>query len=420
VPTLGRMKHKPREAIRSPSIPAHLLFFVFYNIVYFVPLLLVFLWGYSGGGAADAISMDASTMMSVTMIYIVAIAAFFAGNIPYAILRKLKSGATRPSDDVGPAIKLSDKLLIVSVAAVYVVSKIALIPLGVYREYAFTTGEMSGGVWSFSMFCSEAMVLLGILVLFSKARHNVLMFAVIALLNCVNLLHGSRIFFIVTVMGGILYAYLRGYLPWRRILIYGPLAACLMLGLTYFIFLSRTGLSTEGAFSAAKVVSPIVYESLFSQLSLVNLLRRPELWTATGQSLNFFSDIVLNTTPRILLAEKDALLYFSRFDEISPLGAMSGYASGLIYFGYFFPVFYFLIGFVGGWLHARAKTSAWWFIVYVYFTADFLFRIMRDGYLIPIKMLINAFEIIAILIAMRVLFKLARTRVPIAPSVEPR
>ena len=35
-------------------------------------------------------------------------------------------------------------------------------------------------------------------------------------------------------------------------------------------------------------------------------------------------------------------------------------------------------------------------MIYVYFVCDFLFRIMRDGYIIPIKMMVNTIVILAL------------------------
>ena len=45
-----------RIANRLPIAP-HILFCLFYNLVYFVPLLLVYLLGYSEGGADEVLGM---------------------------------------------------------------------------------------------------------------------------------------------------------------------------------------------------------------------------------------------------------------------------------------------------------------------------------------------------------------------------
>jgi hypothetical protein len=58
----------------------------------------------------------------------------------------------------------------------------------------------------------------------------------------------------------------------------------------------------------------------------------------------------------------------------------------------------------------KAKMSSWWLMIYVYFTADFPFRVVRDRYLFPIQMPINALELIAIIPAARFLFNFSRSR----------
>lgn len=405
----------PRET-GTHGVAPHVLFFGFYNILYFLPLLLVFLWGYAGCGAAEAVSMDGPTMVRVTWIYLAGFLGFLAGALLFSLLRAAQRTPITSWNPVGPSLRLSDRLIVALVAAIFLLSKIAIIPLGVYQEYTLT-GELAGsGAWNFSMFCSETLALMSILVLFSRSRHNVRVFLVLGALNGINLLHGTRFLFIITVLAGALYSYTRGYLTLRRALILGPIALASLLVLAYVVFLSRSGASVEGAFSAARLLSPIVFESLFSQLSLVNLLRAPDLWSATGHAFNFVIDVMLNTMPRLVLPEKNGLLFFNRLAGISPLGAMNGYAAGLFYFGLFFPVLYLLLGFLASWLHMKAKTGPWWLILYAYFTADFLFRIMRDGYLIPVKMLINAIQIIGIVLLARLLFQEIRNGLRRAPQ----
>jgi hypothetical protein len=90
-----------------------------------------------------------------------------------------------------------------------------------------------------------------------------------------------------------------------------------------------------------------------------------------------------------------------QFSDLSPLGAFSGYAQGLIYFGVFFPMFYVILGYIASWLQRRASDSELWSVIYVYFVCDFLFRIMRDGYVIPIKMLVDALVIMSCVIWVR-------------------
>ena len=54
------------------------------------------------------------------------------------------------------------------------------------------------------------------------------------------------------------------------------------------------------------------------------------------------------------------MMFMDRFADLSPLGAFSGYAQGLLYFGLAFPVFYFVLGSIAAWLFRRAKDSSFW------------------------------------------------------------
>lgn len=393
-----------KQHLAAPFAP-HLLLFGLYNVVYFVPLFLLFVWDYTNSQTANSLAMDAHTTLAICAVYLAGIAGFVLGGLPLRLLAAGKGVAAMTWTAPLPRLELADKLVIFLLVLVFLASKLALIPLGVYHAYAFSTGEMTGGVWSFSTFCSEAMLLFGIVVLFSRIRHNVRAFLVIAALNGINLLHGTRIFFIVTVLTGVLYACLRGHITVRRALLYGPLAGLAVITLAYVVFLSRSGLSVQSAFSAANLLRPVIDESLLSQLSLVSLVRSPALWDAIGHPFQLLVDAVVNTTPRILLPDKDDLLFFNKYAYLNPVGGMNGYADGLVYFGLFFPLFYFILGFVASWLYAKAKSGGWWLILYAYFTADFLFRIMRDGYLIPMKSLLNGLEWVAIIILTRALFR---------------
>lgn len=388
------------------SLQPHILFFGIYNAIYYVPLLLAFVWGYGEGGVDTFTGFSQQKMIEITYIYMTGLLAFILGaNLTSAL--QVIAPKTSITYEYKPWLKieLSDKLAVFFIVACFLASKIAIIPLGVYRVYAFDSGQMSGGLWSFSTFCSEALLFIAILVLFSNHKRRFLVFSFLSLVNCINLLHGTRIFFISTVLAATIYAYIRGHLPIRRVLIVGPIAFVFLLGITYSIFLARSSISAGGSLTAAKLLSPLVYESVFSQISLVGTLNNSGIWNATGSGIHFGMDALLNAMPRFLVPDKESMLYIDSFNHLSPLGGFSGYAQGLIYFGLFFPVFYFLIGFFASFLYRKAKSNGWWLIIYIYFTADFLFRINRDGYLIPIKGLINCIQIVFILIIWRKLFQ---------------
>jgi hypothetical protein len=351
--------------------------------------------------------MGQATMLRISALYLTGFSAFFLGS---SLRRFLTWCIKGPTNSIwNPKwldVAFGDEIIASGVLVVFLLTKVALIPTGVYSEYAFDANLMDGPVWSFSMFCSETLVLLGILALFSKFRHNVLIFCFISVLNGANLLHGTRIFMISTIMSIIAYAYIRGLLPFRRVLLYGPPAFVGVLCLTYLIYLTRTSSSLSGAISPAKLLSPIMYESMFSQLSLITTVSTPSIWELTGHTSRFVTDLILFVSPRILIPDKDTLLFLRHFDYLSPKGAFNGYAIGLIYLGIFTPAFYFILGVIGDWLYSASRKSAWWFVLYVFYTADFLLHIMRDGYLIPIKMLINTVQWIGVFIAFRWLLKM--------------
>jgi hypothetical protein len=114
-----------------------------------------------------------------------------------------------------------------------------------------------------------------------------------------------------------------------------------------------------------------------------------------------------------MLPGKDQLLFTNQFVDLSPLGAFSGYAQGLIYFGIFFPFLYLVLGIIAGWLQRRASHSQFWSAIYVYFICDFLFRIMRDGYVMPVKMLLDALVIMLVASSLQ----LPQTRLKLTSSL---
>jgi hypothetical protein len=401
-----------RSGITTVPIAPHILFFWIYNFIYYVPLLVIYIWGYSEGNAVKEIALDPDSFSAITILYVEGLIAFSLGSLLASTFQSRFLNAQRNwSSSAQPHLGTAEKLTVLLVAGMFICAKAALVPLGVYSIYAFDTGEMTSGIWSFSMFSAECVLLMSILVLFSGIRYNKSLFLVLSLLNGINLLHGTRIIFIVNVMVIIVYAYLRGSLTLRKMVIFGPIFFAAVLGVTYTVFLSRSS-AFGNELSIARVLSPIVYESLFSQLSLRNVVNTQDIMNSTGALPAFFVDVFSFITPRFLLPDKDSLLYLSRFNELSPLGAFNGYATGLIYFGVFWPIFYFVLGGLASWLYRKARTNAYWLIFYVYFTADALFRFMRDGYVIPIKIIANIIELILLLVVFNALFRgLQKTRV---------
>lgn len=392
----------PGTSLATLPLSPHVLFFLGYNALYLVPLLLVFFLGYEQGGVEDIMGISSATMRGICLTYLAGMAAFVGGAYSPAFFSWSIKGSSRPAPQpCWPQIGIAEKIAIAILCCIFVASKISLVPLGVYQTYAFDTDSMTGGLWTYSMFCSEAMVLAGIVVLFTRGRNNLRNFFIISVLNGINLLHGTRIFFISTVMVLVLYGYVRGRVTLKRAMFYGPLAFALVLLLAYIVFLSRSHVDTAGAFSAPALVSPVVYESVLSQMSLIGVLGPTPVWDTFGHPLRFLLDIFLFTVPRPLLPDKESFLYIGRFYYLSPFGAFNGYAQGLIYFGFLFPFFYFLMGLTGSYLYRKSQQNPWWFVFYIFYTADFLLHIMRDGYSTPLKMLINTAECIVILVLWR-------------------
>jgi hypothetical protein len=384
--------------IETPIAP-HLLFFWIFNLIYFLPILVVYLSGYVDSGAADAIALlDAQTLRAMSTIYAEGIVAFTVGSMMFSLFHGATSKA-RPRAEPYPALHygIAVQMAVVLIAGLFICTKAALAPLGVYHAYAAETGAMTGGIWSFSMFCAECVVLASIFILYSDSKRNVLGFVLLSAINGINLLHGTRIIFIVNVLTTALYFYMRGKLSLKRMLVLGPAMFVIVLAMTYAVFLSREGLSLDGELSFARTLSPIVYESIFSQLSLGNVIKSPDVLNSTGALPNFLIDVIASTTPRILLPDKDTMPYITKFAYMSPMGALNGYAAGAIYFGVFWPLFYLCLGGFASWLYSKAKTNAHWLILYVYFSSDVLFRFMRDGYLIPLKIFIDMSGVLIVL-----------------------
>ena len=386
---------QPRNSLlfivpNGPAAP-HSLVFVFLNLVYYVPLLGVALFSYSEGGTSAAAALDFDVMKKITYIYLLGTLAFLCGSrlSPFIGLANTRL----ISHKVLRSFRLTKRFMLLCgvMVGLFVVSKLLLRGIGVYSEYAFDTGRMTGGVWSFSMFCSESLLLLSIVVLFSTTRRNVLWFMILTAINGINLLHGTRVFFVIAGIAFCFYLYVRRQLTFKIAM--AAFGGALLVG--YLVFLSRSQLDVgDRTWSLTRLISPLMFEGIFSQLSLVGAVRHPEIWMWSGSPHHFFLDAVYFAVPRVFLVEKDQLLFMDRFGDLSPLGAFSGYAQGLIYFGVLFPLFYFVLGITAGWLQRHARRSELWSVIYVYFVCDFLFRVMRDGYVVPIKMLFNAVAIL--------------------------
>jgi hypothetical protein len=380
-------------------IAPHCWLFILLNLVYFLPVLVVALFDYSEGGVSDAADLNLRLAGKLAAVYVLGTLAFLLGS-------KLSTPAsvTVRRRIIPRSLKLfnlNEPFWVVCgvLVVLLMLTKWLLVPTGVYSEYAFDTGSMTSSLWTFSMFCSESVLFLSIVILFSNFRRNIWWFLLLTAANGINLLHGTRIFFMIAGLAFWFYLYIRGKLTFRLSIV--GFVSALAVGYVVFLFRSNVDLDNQTSSTWLRVISPIMFESVFSQLSLIELIKHPGLWGVWGSATNFFLDASYFLTPRFLLPTKDQLLFIDRFSDLSPLGAFSGYAQGLIYFGYLSAAFYFFLGVTAGRLLSRASSSELWSAIYVYFTCDFLFRIMRDGYIIPIKMLINSLGILLFILCFR-------------------
>jgi len=395
-------KDSPRAVRRL--IPPHILIFFFLQLLYFIPLWLVSSSSYDKGGVL-AVGVDAHVVIGeIAMVYLVGFTAFLLGSLSAPRLCWLL-GARWTSNTSVVQVRLCrfDFALLALLLAAFLISKLLLVREGVYSNYAFDTGNMDSSIWTASMFLSEALVLASIIMLFSDSPNNIRSFLLLSSVNGINLLHGTRNFFVVAVLAMALYIYVRTNTPLMKVALCGAAAFLGSASLAYAVFVSRSHVIDAG-FSLLDILSPITFESLFSQMSLVTLLNHPVLISPFGSPLRLIQDITLFSVPRIFLANKGTALWIGQFGYLSPMGAFNGFAAGILYFGYLFPLFYYFAGLIAGILYRESKTQ-YGAIVYLYFTCDFLYRIVRDGYIIPLKMLINIVEILLLLALARSLFK---------------
>lgn len=415
-----RLRSKNKTSVRENSvhrlIQPHILLFFFICLLYFMPLWLVSISTYAKGGVIT-VGEDANRVIGkISIIYMLGFFSFCLGSwsVP-KLCWLLGARSTKRIDVAKCSLYISDFILLSALIAAFILSKLLLIPAGVYANYAFDAGTMDSPVWTASMLLSDAMILASIIVLFSKKRHNILLFFLIAGVNGINLLHGTRNFFVITIFVAFIYIYIRTHISIIRLSVYGALAFLSAASLGYVVYLNRSHITGAG-FALLDIFSPIVFESVFSQMSLVSLLNHPILIPMIGNPIHLIKDIVVFTTPRILFESKSESVWLNQFGYLSPLGAFNGFAAGLLYFGYLFPLFYYLIGLTAGFLY-RWSTNQYGAILYFYFTSDFLYRIARDGYTIPFKMVFNTMEMILAIILFRILVNITAQRIQLNRSM---
>lgn len=140
------------------------------------------------------------------------------------------------------------------------------------------------------------------------------------------------------------------------------------------------------------ILSPIVYESLFNQISFMRMLDWLHQGAVPFAPQMLFSDSAIFTLPTFVFDEKSSLMYINKFGELSLLGGLSGYASAVIYFSDYYFLWYFILGITSS-LLLRFTSSVNFVIlsriIYIYFVCDSLFRFNHDPWFIVIKMFVN-------------------------------
>jgi hypothetical protein len=396
-------------------IAPHCLLFPLYTALYFFPLWLVASSGF-GEGILGRTGTDASTLMDrIAVLYAVGTASFLLGSGCVSRLAAFSGGAGRGERRLAfLRVYRVDRIVLALLVCAYLGSKAMLMSLGVYSSYAFDSNTMGSPVWTASMFFSEMLVFASLIALFSDLRRNVMVFLGLTLLSGINLLHGTRNFFVTAMIAAMLYGYTRKRVPLARMAVYGIGGFSAAVLLAYVVYLHRQHADFSD-FSLVSVLSPITYESVFSQISLVNVLARPSLIEPVGHPGHLFVDVLVFASPRFLVGDKESLLWSQQFAPLSPLGGFNGFAMGLLYFGYLLPVAYFLLGCTAEVLSRFSSTSQG-AALYVYFCCDFLYRIQRDGYVIPMKMCL---DIVAVLCFLSLLHLWVRRSAPcLRPTVE--
>lgn len=318
----------------------HSVFFVIFNLIYVIPVIYVFIFGYDQGGVTDHISIDDELIVQMLWFYLAMFVSFFSGSALFGYGLKVKNGlfnVVKADSDV------VFKFVIYSVCLCLLFTKVILYREGVYGSYAFDSGAMSSKAWTISMGLSELLVVLYVYSLLAgHAKHAFLIFIFISL----NLLHGTRIFFLITVLIYLFHSiyYIKRFTK-KQIILLSTVLFFFLLGLFFLIFVYRSGVSLDiDNINYELLFSPIVYESLFNQISFLKMLEFLNSGAVGFSPLMFLHDVVFFTLPNFFSGSKYSILYVSKFGELSPLGGLSGYASAIIYFSWYAPVWYFLLG----------------------------------------------------------------------------
>lgn len=380
----------------------HTVLFLFFNIIYILPVAYVHLFGFSQGGVEDIFNNDPTVLSSMMFFYAVAVFFYLSGSA----LLGFKFPVRNIQWQVTFKLPFLVKSIFIIVLLALVVSKILLYPEGVYSSYAFDSGAMDSRVWNISMGLSELGVVIFAFCLVTKNNKFALFTFIIVSLN---LLHGTRIFTLIIFLMLVFYIiFINKKIHKLKLFAFLILFFFIVLFSFLAIFIIRSNVSIANI-NLDFIISPIVYESLFNQISFIRMLG----WLHSGlvpfTPEMLFYDSAVFTLPSFLIDDKSSLMYINNFGELSPLGGLSGYASAIIYFSNFYFLWYFLLGLTSSLLLRSVSNNNFIILTrvsYIYFACDSLFRFNRDPWFIVIKMFTN--NIIFLLIVLFIMALQAR------------
>ncbi|EJG2200472.1 O-antigen polymerase [Citrobacter freundii] len=363
----------------------HTFMFLVFNLAYMLPIAYVHFFGFSQGGVEEIFNSDPSILSSMVVFYFVVLFFYLSASSLFGFRFPCK----RIEWQVPLQLPFLVKVVFIMTLLALVISKILLYPEGVYSAYAFDSGAMESRVWNVSMGLSELGVLIfAFCVITKNTKFAFLTFLIVSL----NLLHGTRVFTLIILLMIVFYIiFINKRINKIKLFVYLIVFFFFILLSFLAIFIYRSNVSITNI-NLDLIISPIVYESLFNQISFIRMLG----WLHGGHvpfaPEMLFSDSAIFTLPSFLFDDKLSLMYINNYGELSPLGGLSGYASAIIYFSYYYFIWYFILGMVSSLL--LRSTSATNFkittrVLYIYFVCDSLFRFNRDPWFIVIKMLSN-------------------------------
>lgn len=291
------------------------------------------------------------------------------------------------------------------IAPISIVLKILLRSQGVYDSYAFDSGQMTGGVWSMSMSFSELSVYLFALSLAVGNRKLTIGFF---FLVCLNLLHGTRIFFVSAVSIFVFYYVSARGISWARFLSISLAFVLLLIGAAVtFIIRSSVVIDWSNPIEVFQyAISPVIYESVFSQLAMLDFANGIHI-LFNCNPFNYVLDIVGFVLPRFINPDKDSMC-IDYLASLQPLGALNGIFGVFAYFQYFSFIFFLILGIAARIIFLKARKNVYFFSLAIYIFGSIILRLVRDGPVYAIKFVsVALFGCLMIYLAQRFLAAIA-------------